>query len=42
MPVIDALYAFVWFGAPLALFEKIRLMWVHYWLKRKNPSPTSP
>lgn len=41
MPVIDAVYAFVWFAAPLALFEKIRRMWVVYWLKRKNLSPIS-
>lgn len=41
MPVIDALYAFVWVAAPLALFEKLRRMWVLYWLKRKNPSPIS-
>lgn len=41
MPVIDALYAFVWFAAPLALFEKIRRMWVLFWLKRKNRSPIS-
>lgn len=41
MPVIDALYAFVWVTAPLSLFEKFRRMWVLFWLKRKNPSPTS-
>ncbi len=41
MPVIDALYAFVWFTAPLALFDKLRRMWVLFWLKRKNPSPIS-
>ncbi|HSX10948.1 MAG TPA: rod shape-determining protein MreD [Chlamydiales bacterium] len=41
MPVIDALYAFVWFAAPLSLFEKCRRMWVLFWLKRKNPSPAS-
>ena len=41
MPVIDALYAFVWFAAPLALADKLRRMWVLFWLKRKNPSPIS-
>jgi rod shape-determining protein MreD len=41
MPVIDALYAFVWFAAPLALFDKLRRMWVLFWLKRKNLSPIS-
>lgn len=42
MPVIDALYAFVWFAAPLALFSRLRRYWVHYWLKRKSLSQTSP
>jgi len=42
MPVIDALYAFVWFAAPLALFAWLRRYWVHYWLKRKSLSQTSP
>lgn len=41
MPVIDALYAFAWFAAPLSLFDKLRRMWVLFWLKRKNPSPMS-
>jgi rod shape-determining protein MreD len=41
MPAIDALYAFVWFAAPLSLFDKLRRMWVLFWLKRKNPSPIS-
>ena len=38
---IDALYAFVWFAAPLALFEQLRRLWGLFWLKRKTPSPTS-
>lgn len=42
MPLIDALYAFVWFTAPLSLFDKLHRLWVLFWLKRKNPSPTSP
>lgn len=41
MPAIDALYAFVWFAAPLSFFDKLRRMWVLFWLKRKNPSPIS-
>ncbi len=43
LPAIDALYAFVWFAAPLALFVKIHRIWVLFWLKKKNssPSPTS-
>jgi rod shape-determining protein MreD len=41
MPVIDALYAFTWFAAPLSFFDKLRRMWVLFWLKRKNPSPIS-
>jgi len=42
MPVIDALYAFVWFSALLTLFTRLRRFWVLYWLKRKTLSPTSP
>lgn len=42
MPMIDALYAFVWFAAPLALFGRMRRYWVHYWLKKKSLSQTSP
>ena len=41
MPVIDALYAFVWFAAPLTLFDKMKRMWVLFWLKRKHLSRTS-
>lgn len=41
MPVIDALYAFVWFTAPMSLFDKLRRMWVLFWLKRKSHSPIS-
>jgi rod shape-determining protein MreD len=41
MPVIDALYAFVWFAAPLSLFDKVKRIWVLFWLKRKNLSRTS-
>lgn len=41
MPVIDALYAFVWFAAPLVLFDKLKRIWVLFWLKRKNLSRTS-
>jgi rod shape-determining protein MreD len=41
MPVVDALYAFVWFAAIIALGEKMRRMWNLFWLKRKNPSPIS-
>ena len=42
MPAVDALYAFVWFAAPLALFERLRRIWVVFWLKKKIPSHTSP
>ncbi|MES2274139.1 MAG: hypothetical protein V4487_08095 [Chlamydiota bacterium] len=41
MPVLDALYALVWFAAPLALFVTLRRIWVVFWLKRKNPSLAS-
>ncbi len=41
MPLIDALYAFVWFAAPLAFADQVRRMWVLFWLKRKNRSPIS-
>jgi len=46
MPVLDALYAFVWFSAPLALFKWTRRMWRQkwklFWFKKKNPSQDSP
>lgn len=42
MPAIDALYAFAWFAAPLALADKLRRMWVLFWLKRQNSSPLPP
>lgn len=41
MPLFDALYAFVWFTAPLALVERLRRHWMVFWLKRKKASPTS-
>jgi len=41
MPAIDALYAFVWFAVPLSLADRLRRMWVLFWLKRKDPSPLS-
>ena len=41
MPVIDGLYAFVWFAAPLSLFSKCKKMWELYWLKRQKISRTS-
>jgi rod shape-determining protein MreD len=36
MPLIDALYAFVWFAAPLIFFEKVRSSYILFRLKRKN------
>jgi cell shape-determining protein MreD len=43
MPVIDAVYAFVWIAAPLTLCKHILRLWMIFWLKRKNsPSPKSP
>jgi len=41
MPVLDALYAFVCFAAPFTLFEKLKHIWMVFWLKRKNPSHIS-
>ncbi len=41
MPVLDALYAFVWFHAPLALAVFLYKTWILYWLKKKSLSPTS-
>lgn len=38
MPVLDALYAFVWFSAPITGFQTLRKIWVVFWLKRKNRS----
>ncbi len=40
MPIIDMLYTFVWFAAPLAMFAALRQLWVVFWLKKKNLSPT--
>lgn len=41
MPALDALYAFVWFAAPLSLFNQLKRIWVLFWLKKKNRSLTS-
>ena len=41
MPIIDALYAFVWFSAPITLFQTLKKMVVVFWLKRKRRSLTS-
>lgn len=41
MPLIDALFAFVWFAAPLVLFSKLKKMWDLFWLRRKKISRTS-
>lgn len=41
MPIADAIYALVWFVAPLILFEKLHRLWMVFWLKRKNLSPSS-
>ncbi len=41
MPVIDALYAFVWFAIPLSLLDKLKKMWMVFWLKKKTLSRTS-
>ncbi len=40
LPVVDAIYALIWFAGPLALFRVVRRRWVIYWLKKKSPSPT--
>ncbi len=41
MPLVDALYAFVWFAVPLAVGGKITKMWTLFWLKKNNRSQTS-
>lgn len=41
MPIADAIYALIWFSAPLVLFEKLHRLWMVFWLKRKNLSPSS-
>jgi len=38
LPVIDALYAFIWFAGPLALYRAINHTWTIYWLKKNNPT----
>lgn len=40
MPLVDGLYALVWFSGPLALFVKLRRQWGLFWLRRKSPSHT--
>jgi len=40
LPLLDALYAFLWFAGPLALFRIAHRFWAIYWLKKKNPFPT--
>lgn len=40
MPAIDALYSFVWFTAPLSLYDKLKKVWILFWLKKKNLSRT--
>jgi rod shape-determining protein MreD len=40
-PILDGVYAFVWFAAPLAIGTKLHKMWVLFWLKKKNRSPIS-
>jgi hypothetical protein len=39
LPLIDALYAFMWFAGPLALFRSVHRLWEVYWLKKKSPFP---
>ncbi|MBI3508230.1 MAG: hypothetical protein HY069_01150 [Chlamydiia bacterium] len=39
MPILDGVYALVWFAVPLALVTKIKRYWTLFWLKRKNLSP---
>lgn len=41
MPLIDGLFAFVWFAAPLSLFSKLKKMWDLFWLRRKTISRIS-
>lgn len=36
LPLIDAMYAFVWFTGPLALYRTIYHTWTVYWLKKNN------
>ena len=40
LPIVDAVYALIWFAGPLALMQTIYRRWVIFWLKRKNPFPT--
>jgi rod shape-determining protein MreD len=41
MPIVDAIYAFIWFVAPMDLFQKVRKKLVIFWLKKKNRFQTS-
>ncbi|HEV7738276.1 MAG TPA: hypothetical protein VGO47_13005 [Chlamydiales bacterium] len=40
LPLLDGLYAFLWFAGPLAVFRIIHRYWALYWLKKKKPFPT--
>ncbi len=39
MPIVDAFVALIAFSLPLLVFEKLRRLWVLFWLKRKTHSP---
>ncbi len=41
MPLVDAVYAFIWFTAPMDLFQKVRKKLVIFWLKKKSRFRTS-
>lgn len=40
MPILDGVYALLWFALPLFLATHLRRYWMVFWLKRKNLSPT--
>lgn len=38
MPIIDGLFAFIWFSGPIILFQTLKKMVIVFWLKRKHRS----
>jgi rod shape-determining protein MreD len=42
MPVADGFYAFIWFATPLFLFDKMKKVWMLFWLKKKKLFRKSP
>ena len=40
-PLLDGLFALIWFTAPLLAFSRLKRKWDLFWIKRQNLSQTS-